>query len=814
MQPTSPKSYSGIAHRPGGGLMVTLGLWRSDTGANDQVGSVQTQSGTLLHELGHNLGLGHAGLNTQPNCLPNYPSVMNYAYQTRGLTDSAGNEHIDYSFGLLLPLSESLLTQIPMGFQAYRARFFGPLAPGQPSAQAAQVHCDGTPIKGGEPSEVRLEGPAVSTPDWSNGTNNWKTKPIFAGDVNYDGVKGQLFTDTPDWLILNLQQIGTGYTFGGLSVGALATDGGVFATDGGVFATDAGALATDGGVFATDGGAFATDGGAFATDGGVFATDGGALATDGGALATDAGEIDQNTLILSGAPQVPSGTFTATNTVSSIVLNWQPPDTGTADHYNVYRCAIVSPATTCTPSLFKPAPGGTATPTFTDTVYDTVDAGSTCPPSSTCYNTKYLYYVTLVAVVGTNPPAESGPSNTATSEVTHLFVIADNQAAVYGNANPTPTFHVYGDVSSSLPAANVTCVYAPAIPRNAGNYPVVCSGPAIATPLATTDGVTYNAAYLTYTPGSLTISALPVTVAAVASSKYYDGTVISTSVPTQTLAGALPYGDTLGLSEIYDNPNVGNAHVMTPVVAAGPGTLLTNYQITAMVNIGMILQAPLTITANNINIVYGTTYTFAGTEFTTSMLYGSDSVTSVTLTSAGSASNVAAGAYPITPSAAVGSGLANYAVSYANGTMTVAFSIFTSVTGTVTISPLGASSTSAVNGNPPSFGFCIGPNADNCHSSGMFGSVSVTSTQVTVNFVGSTDTAGGTVANTFVVQISGFNSITNVSLGSTLNSFTAGSFGFTSFTPNSITFTGTTSTPGTFDAVNGNGGVTFTFNIS
>ena len=48
------------------------------------------QAGTLMHELGHNLGLAHAGAYLNPYCMPNYPSVMNYLYQTRGLTDAAG----------------------------------------------------------------------------------------------------------------------------------------------------------------------------------------------------------------------------------------------------------------------------------------------------------------------------------------------------------------------------------------------------------------------------------------------------------------------------------------------------------------------------------------------------------------------------------------------------------------------------------------------------------------------------------------------------------------------------------------------------
>ena len=69
-----------------------------------------------------------------------------------------------------------------------------------------------------------------------------------------------------------------------------------------------------------------------------------------------------------------------------------------------------------------------------------------------------------------------------------------------------------------------------------------------------------------------------------------------------------------------------------------------------------ITPAPLTVTANDRTKIYGQTVTFAGTEFTTSGLLGPDTVTSVTLTSAGAAptATVAGSPYPITPSAAVG----------------------------------------------------------------------------------------------------------------------------------------------------------------
>ncbi len=80
----------------------------------------------------------------------------------------------------------------------------------------------------------------------------------------------------------------------------------------------------------------------------------------------------------------------------------------------------------------------------------------------------------------------------------------------------------------------------------------------------------------------------------------------------------------------------------------------------------------LTITANNRSKTYGDTVTFAGTEFTAVGLVGSDSVTSVTLTSAGAAASatVAGSPYSIVPSAAIGTGLGNYAITYVNGTLT------------------------------------------------------------------------------------------------------------------------------------------------
>ncbi len=497
-----PFSYSGIAHRPGGGFMVSLGLWRSDIPENDQVGSVQVQAGTLMHELGHNLDLSHAGLSTQPNCMPSYPSVMNYLYQTRGLTDAAGNEHVDYSNGALAGFSvvENSLTTTNLGLATpYRIRFYGPNVASDPPGAVSQLHCDGTPITDGA-QETRTESPSIGTPDWSRGTV--ANGSPFSYDVNFDGTTGGTFTDQPDWSSLNLQQIGSGYRFGGLSLGAFATDGGVFATDGGVFATDAGALATDGGVFATDGGAFATDGGAFATDGGVFATDGGVFATDGGAFATDAGDLDFKTVVLSSV-DAPSA-VTSTRTLTSIVLNWTPPDTGNIDSYNIYRCAVISPAVSCTPATFKTISGGMAAASFTDSVNDFTSSGAVCAdPGKTCYNTTYIYSVTSVVHA-----VESAFSKTASGIVKHLFIKANDKTRVYGAANPLFDYSSSGLDITTLTAGSVTCAASVDTSTPVGTYPINC-GPLPTTTSDPADGITYLAGTLTITKATATITVSP-----------------------------------------------------------------------------------------------------------------------------------------------------------------------------------------------------------------------------------------------------------------------------------------------------------------
>ena len=96
---------SGIARGiPSGDFFVTLGGWLVPGG------TVNQQAGTFMHELGHNLGLRHGGSDGANN-KPNYLSVMNYSFQTRGLRMNDVDGNFDYSRFDLPDLDETNLDE-------------------------------------------------------------------------------------------------------------------------------------------------------------------------------------------------------------------------------------------------------------------------------------------------------------------------------------------------------------------------------------------------------------------------------------------------------------------------------------------------------------------------------------------------------------------------------------------------------------------------------------------------------------------------------------------------------------------------------
>lgn len=82
---------SGVAELTGNDVIITLGGWGLSKSAAGSYSAAQMtnllnnfQASTVMHELGHNLGLYHGG-NDSTNYKPNYFSIMNYLYQLQGL---------------------------------------------------------------------------------------------------------------------------------------------------------------------------------------------------------------------------------------------------------------------------------------------------------------------------------------------------------------------------------------------------------------------------------------------------------------------------------------------------------------------------------------------------------------------------------------------------------------------------------------------------------------------------------------------------------------------------------------------------------
>lgn len=102
--PVAVAGESGIAALPGGEFVVSLGSRIQDLGLGI---TPYTVAGTFMHELGHNLGLLHGGLD-DANWKPNFLSVMNYRFQFTGI-------EVAESIGSSAPIACSSDAQCPTG---------------------------------------------------------------------------------------------------------------------------------------------------------------------------------------------------------------------------------------------------------------------------------------------------------------------------------------------------------------------------------------------------------------------------------------------------------------------------------------------------------------------------------------------------------------------------------------------------------------------------------------------------------------------------------------------------------------------------
>jgi hypothetical protein len=96
--------HSGITKTiPGRDFIVALG------GFTARVGTNQEKAGTLMHELGHALGLRHGG-SDDTNYKPNYISVMNYFFQMNGVMIDGSPGTYTYST-FALDANEAMLNE-------------------------------------------------------------------------------------------------------------------------------------------------------------------------------------------------------------------------------------------------------------------------------------------------------------------------------------------------------------------------------------------------------------------------------------------------------------------------------------------------------------------------------------------------------------------------------------------------------------------------------------------------------------------------------------------------------------------------------
>ena len=196
-------TFSGRGELPGNDFLVALGEWNQRTlrdGTVDGIrgGTLAQQSGTFMHELGHNLGLRHGG-GDDVNCKPNYLSVMSYSFQTPAFVP---NRPLDYSRQKLSSLSEGALSEA-LGVQgpAGQLTVFG----NQRTVAAANGPIDwnanGRIDAGGVAADVNnLANGCGGAGDNLRGYDDWANLDYaFQSSSDFaDGVSSTLFDQEPE----------------------------------------------------------------------------------------------------------------------------------------------------------------------------------------------------------------------------------------------------------------------------------------------------------------------------------------------------------------------------------------------------------------------------------------------------------------------------------------------------------------------------------------------------------------------------------------------------------------------------------------
>jgi hypothetical protein len=241
-----------------------------------------------------------------------------------------------------------------------------------------------------------------------------------------------------------------------------------------------------------------------------------------------------------------------------------------------------------------------------------------------------------------------------------LTITASNDSKTYGTLAPLTNFTTSGLVNSDgVTGVSLTSTGAP-VSATVGDYDILASN-------ATGMGLdNYN---ITYVNGTLTVAKAPLAIYVDNASKTYGNAAAPFSYTASGLVAA--NGDNITSLDLASlgAPATADAgtYAITADNAAGNG--LGNYQIAYVPGTLTVNKADLTITANNASKTYGNAAAPFG--YTQSGLVNGDTVTALSLGSAGSPVTANVGTYDIIASNALGTGLGNYDINYVNGTLTV-----------------------------------------------------------------------------------------------------------------------------------------------
>ncbi|WP_042700660.1 MBG domain-containing protein, partial [Azospirillum sp. B506] len=263
-------------------------------------------------------------------------------------------------------------------------------------------------------------------------------------------------------------------------------------------------------------------------------------------------------------------------------------------------------------------------------------------------------------------PQGSGLSNytityadgTLTVDPAALTVTADAARKTYGDSASLTAFTATGlKNSDSVTGVSLSSSGTAAI-AGVGSYNIAA---------ASAQGSGLSNYTITYADGTLTVDPAALTVTADAARKTYGD---SASLTGFTATGLKNSDSVTGVS-LSSSGTAATAGVGSYSIAASSaqGSGLSNYTITYADGTLTVDPAALTVTADAARKTYGDSATLTG--FTATGLKNSDSVTGVSLSSSGTAAAAGVGSYNIAAASAQGSGLSNYTITYADGTLTV-----------------------------------------------------------------------------------------------------------------------------------------------